>query len=81
MDMFKYAGKFPLVWAKKKDYLLKIKIMMNNFRFQLKIIYEEFLQELIKLTQKGDMIIQLLNDFEEILPRSFTGHIERTGSS
>ena len=41
--MFKYAGKFPLIWAKKKDYLLKIKIMMNNFRFQLKIIYEEFL--------------------------------------
>ena len=27
------------------------------------------------------MIIELLNDFEEILPRSFTGHFERSGQS
>ncbi len=68
----KYGNKFPLFWAKKKDYLLKIKIMMNNFRFQLKLIYEELLEELIKLTEKGGMLIELLNDFEEILPMSFT---------
>ena len=40
---------------------------MNVFRFQLKIIYEEFLNELIKLIN-GDKMMDLLKYFPEILP-------------
>ena len=45
--------------------MLKIKLLMNHFRFELKIIYEEFIVEIIKLAIKGSggNVIVLLEDF------------------